>query len=146
MKAPKLPINKARKDFESIFKTNIVQMEIIRNSNTQAGDYFYDDEQQGQTLTTIELNIQGQISNAYNRENQGIIGQGRLHAYARWNADILETDMLRVSTAVVIGTFVLNRGDIFKIENFNKSSVEGKVVFQEFDLKKVTITGYKILV
>ena len=54
-----LDIDIVREDFECIWSRNIIQVELIREQNPQAGDYFREDESEGRIRRKIWLNLQG---------------------------------------------------------------------------------------
>jgi len=104
---------------------NIIQVDIIREKNPQAGDYFREGESPDTIRRKIWLNIQGTSSNEYKRIQAGIITpDGTLHAYAKWDEDIEDLDVVKV-------------GDwYYRIMGFNKSQYAGQIAFQDFDLKR----------
>lgn len=121
-----LPIERARADFESVWKVNIQQVELIREKNPQAGDYFHEDEENIILRKKIWLNVQGTRSKAYQRQDQGIVTtDSSVHAYALWDEDIENLDVIKIGK------------DIYRIQNYNEGMDNGQVVFKEFDLLKI---------
>jgi hypothetical protein len=121
-----LNVNDMREDFREIWKQNIQQVELIRERNPQAGDYFHDDEDNIELRTRIWMNIQGISSDAYTRMDAGIITpNATLKAYVEWNTDIENLDVIKV------GEYT------YRISDYNKSQHNGQFVFKEFNLKRI---------
>ena len=121
-----LDLDEVREDFMHIWSKNIVQCELIRENNPQAGDYFREDEDEISVRRKIWLNIQGISSDAYKRMDAGIITpDATLHCYAKWDEDIDNLDIIK------FGNYT------YRIENFNKSQYSGQVAFQDFDMKRI---------
>jgi len=119
-----------REDYEYIWDKNIVECDLIREENPQAGEYFSEDESEIKIKRKIWLNVQGVSSNDYKRVLAGVITpDATLHAYAKWNDDIEDLD--------VISFGKWN----YRITGFNKSRYDGQVVFQEFDMKRIDHSG-----
>jgi len=119
-------LDRIREDFMFIWQKNIIQVELIREKNPQAGDYFHEDENEIELRKKIWMNIQGTSSNAYKRTDSGIVTtDSTLHAYVKWDEDIENLDVIKF------------KKDIFRIVNYNKSMYSGQYAFKEFDLKKI---------
>ena len=124
--APGVTKERLRSDFEAIWQKNVVEVSLIKRSDTQAGDYFHEGESQGLTTTKIFLNIQGSSSDHYTRQPSGISTTGAIwKAYARWFENIGNLDV------------IIWNGKRFIVEEFNKSYHEGNIIFQEMNLKRV---------
>ena len=123
---PSLDIDMVREQFEAIWQKNTVQVDIIRDTNAQGGDYFHDDESNVPVTRQIYLNVQGTHSDWYKREKYGITTtDSEYHAYARWYEDIQNNDR------------IVWAGKRFVVANLNKSLYGGLFAFQEFDLRKI---------
>jgi len=123
---PDIDVDRIREDFLCIWQKNIIQVDRIRLSNDQAGDYFREDESDGESRRKIWINVQGINSNAYKRIEAGLITpDATLHAFTKYDEDIEEQDVIK------IGLF------LYRIQGFNKSSFSGQTAFMDFDLKRI---------
>lgn len=121
-----LDMDRVRDDFIFIWGRNITQVELIREKNPEAGDYFHEDESEIEVRRKVWMNIQGISSNAYKRIDPGIVTTDAiLHAYVKWDEDIENLDVIKFEKY------------IFRIINYNKSMYSGQYAFKEFDLKKI---------
>ncbi len=121
-----LNVDEVREDFEYLWSKNIVECELIREENPQAGDYFREGESPVEVRRKIWLNIQGISSDMYRRVSSGLITpDATLHAFAKWDEDLNNLDIIK------IGKWQ------YRIEGLNKSQYAGQYVFQDFDLKRV---------
>lgn len=126
-----IDVTTLREDFESIWQLNkIVAIKQV-HSETEAGNYDYDDETSVITTSVIELNIQGVgQSDGYQRKLAGIVTAGdSYHAYIKYDTTIDNDDT------------ILYGGVKFVVKNYNKSYKDGQVAFQEFDLVVVDKSG-----
>jgi len=121
-----LDIEDVREDFDYIWSKNIVEVELIREKNPQAGDYFREGESPETLRKKIWVNIQGTSSDLYKRMVMGIITpDATLHIYVRWDEDIEDLDIIK------FGNWT------YRIEGFNKSRYAGQTAFQDFDIKRI---------
>jgi hypothetical protein len=121
-----LLLEDTREDFEDIWKRNIVQATLIRQSNPTSGDYFSEDTDPGESKRDFWINIQGISSQAYKRITAGLITpDSTLHGYVRWDEDIKNLDIIK------FGSF------LYRIVDFNEAFYSGNFVFKEFNLKKI---------
>ena len=121
-----LDIQEVREDFEHIWSKNLVKVTIIKHDDSQAGDYFREDEDSGEVKNKIWLNIQGRGALHYERKEHGITTAGqRFHAYSQWNENVDNKDIIEWA------------GKRFKVENHDAGIYDGQFVFQEFDLVRV---------
>ena len=129
---PDLDIDRARDDFGAIFDLNSLSTTRIRDSVPMSGDFFNESTSNTTTETTIYLNIQG-LSTAIQRLRQGHNDKVKtLHAYAKYDADIQEEDVIKIITT----KFTL----YFKINNYSGGlKGDGQYAFQEMDLELIKI-------
>lgn len=128
---PDFDIDRARDDFETIFDMNKIACTRLRENDDLAGDFFKENSSSTRSTATIYLNIQG-LSTAIRRAMQGVTTKlGHLHAYAKYNTDIREKDIIIINTS--------NISFRFKINNFAPGMKgDNQYVFQEFDLEMLT--------
>jgi len=120
-----LDIEDVRDDFNYIWSKNLIQVELIRESNPQQGDYFADVENI-EIKRKLWINIQGVNSDYYRRMMAGLITpDSTYHCYVKWDEDIENLDIIK------IGKYY------FRIVDFNKALYEGQYVFQEFNIKRI---------
>lgn len=121
---PDLDVNQVREDFEAIWQKNTVTAILQVKTETEAGNYGYDDENdEGITTSLITVNIQGLTSQAYQMKLQGLIRAGAtFHAYVKYDVTLENDDR------------ILWDGIIFVVKNWNDSMYAGQRVFREFDL------------
>ena len=123
---PGLDIDNVRKCFEAIWQKNTVEVRIVRENNSQGGDYFHDDEDVAEVKTFIFINIQGTQSDYYERKQYGIDSTASVyHCYVRYTEDIGKNDR------------ILFEGETWKIININRSRYAGAITWIEFDIQKV---------
>jgi hypothetical protein len=121
-----LDIVQVREDFEFIWSKNIVEVDLFREENPQAGDYFREDESPNTIHRKIWLNIQGINSEHYRRMLAGVITpDATLHAFAKYDEDIRNLDVIK------FGNWQ------FRIIGFNDSMYAGQCAFKDFDLKRI---------
>jgi hypothetical protein len=118
-----IDVTTLREDFASIWELNkIVAIREI-SSETEAGNYDYDDETSIITTSLIEINVQGISTDYYTRKLAGIVTAGSVYkAYIKYNTIIENDDRIYYG------------GVKFVVKNYNKSYKDGQVAFQEFDL------------
>jgi len=138
---PDISIDRARSDYEFLFKTNARTIIKLRSDNTEAGNYGADDEVSVPNRIPTQLNIMGISSDFAERAKFGLSVAGSIyHAYALYTEDILVTDFFEFN------------GTKFKVMNLNKANKNSlptqtftEVVFQEFDLVQIsTSSNYSI--
>lgn len=123
---PDVDAERVKSDFEAIWSKNVVEVDIIRETNPQGGDYFHEDEPTNPQVRKIWLNIQGTQSDYYRRAQRGIVtDDSEYHAYARWFEDIENNDK------------IVWDGKTFVIKNMNRSTKSGQYVWIECDLRRV---------
>ena len=123
MTAIDVDVQRVREDFEAIWLLNVKEVELIKESETEAGNYGYDGEDSTRTSNTIQINIQGVTSGSYDRIRQGMDTSGSVfHCYVKYDQAILPTDRIKIGESVFI------------IKNLNQSFKDGQVGFIEFDL------------
>lgn len=128
--APDVTADRIKSDFEAIFERNMVEVEVKRQTDPQAGDYFHEGESPGWTSFKIWMCTQGETSDKYAREKYGITTVGAVHkAYARHFEDLQNLDQ------------VYWNGIKFIMKDLNKSIHNGIVCFQSFDLVRVDKAG-----
>lgn len=127
-----------RAQFEKVWNNNCIDIVLMRRSDEDAGDYFREDEDPGETEDVIQANVQGQTSNAWSQARQGVLTtEARTHVYVRWFEDIRENDVIKIKRVnLELGNAGLAKDQQYRVENHNKSIHGGVVIFQEFDLKK----------
>lgn len=119
-------IEDIREDFEFIWRKNIIQVDLIRQENPQAGDYFSDTEDEGKYSRKLWANIQGISSENYKEVEQGIITpDAHLHVYVKWNEDLENLDIIK------FGNWY------YRIKDYNKSFYNGQYAFQDFDIYRI---------
>ena len=119
-------INDVREDFEYIWKKNIVQVDLVRQTTPQAGDYFSSTEDEGQVTFKLWANIQGISSDQYKQAVQGIITpDAQLHVYVKWDENIENLDIIKFSDWY------------YRIKNYNKSMYDGQFAFIDFDIYRI---------
>lgn len=128
---PDFDLNRVRNDFEAIFDLNSVTCKIVRESNVESGDLFNETTSSTQTQTNVKLNIQG-ISSIIQRANEGVTTKDlTLNAFAKYNTDLQENDIVIVSTS--------NIALRFKIDNFAPGMKgDNQYVFKEFTLRFIS--------
>lgn len=115
-----------REDFEYIWKKNILQSDLIREQNPQAGDYFATESDESRYSRKLWINVQGISSDNYKTAEQGLITpDAHLHGYVKWDEDIENLDIIKIDNWY------------YRIQNYNKSMYAGQFVFQEFDLYRI---------
>ena len=120
-----LDIDSIREDYEYIWGKNIMQVDLIRETNKLDGDYFGVADNI-QIRKKLWMNVQGINSDIYKRMMAGVITpDATLHAYVKWDEDIENLDVIK------IGSWY------YRIIGFNKSMYAGQFCFKDFDLKRV---------
>jgi len=121
-----LDIAQVREDFEFIWKKNIIEVELIRQENPDAGNYFKESESSSTIRRKVWLNVQGVSTDAYKRMEAGIITPDtKLSAFAKSSEDIRGLDIIK------IGNYV------YRVTGLNKSAYAGEVAFINFDLTRI---------
>jgi len=121
-----LDVERVKEDFETIWSKNIIEVDLIRELNPSANDYFAEGENPNAIRRKVWLNVQGVSTDAYRRMVAGIITpDSTYNCFAKWDEDIQNEDIIK------IGTFT------FRVQNHNKSMYAGQYVFQEFQLKRI---------
>ena len=121
-----LDMEQVREDYAYIWGKNIIQVELIRQENPQAGDYFREGESKEEIRRTVWLNVQGVSTDAYSRMQAGIVTpEATYSCYAKHDEDIRNLDIVK------LGTF------LFRVQEHNKSFYSGQIAFQKFNLKKI---------
>jgi len=116
-------IDRIREDFEAIWLLNVKEVELVKESETEAGNYGYDGEDSSRSSTLISINIQGISSGSYDRIREGMDTSGSIfHCYVKYDQVILPTDRIKIGESVFI------------IKNLNEGIKDGQTGFIEFDL------------
>ena len=128
--APGITAERMKRDFEAIWKQNIVLTTLTRASDSQAGDYFHEGDDPGKVTMQVWMNIQGKTSGYYGREKPGISTTGaEYHAYVRHDQDIQNLDVITWNKKKFI------------VKELNEGIHNGIIIFKEFDLVKVDKSG-----
>lgn len=115
-----------REDFEHIWSKNLVKVTLIKNTDSQAGDYFRETNLTKPVTKEIYLNLQGKNALKYSRQEFGISTVGQtFHAYAKYDENIENKDI------------ILWNGKRFIVENHDVGMYKGQYIFQECDIKRV---------
>lgn len=121
--APDYDVEDMRNDFFEIWKRNIIQLDLIRETNPLAGDYFSDDTTSGTQTRKIWVNVQGITTDAYKQLEAGISSpEAEMKCFVRWDEDIENLDILK------LGSYY------YRIKNFNKAFFNGQYVFKDFSI------------
>lgn len=120
---PDVSLARIRSDFGFLFPTNKITVTLLKYDTPLAGNYGSIGEEYDAIESTIEINIQGNGTGQYSREEWGIDSTSKSwHCYVKYDVDVANDDR------------VIWNGTRFIVKNANKSTKDGNIAFIEFDL------------
>jgi len=140
---PDVSSDRIREDFNRIFERNTIQVELIKHrieDDPENADFFGTRTPSKVNRKKIKLFITATISDSYKRREQGIVtNDSTFKAYATHNTVVDNNDMIKFLRTTKILDFNVKRGQLFIIQEHNKSFYHGQFCFQEFNLKRVDL-------